>query len=156
MKEPEEEKKDGIDKKITPEIQAQLNELRGYTPDSTYLWVPPLIKQYELKENWPVFKYRNRNAKDHAEAEDQWNVYNEGGMLKTNVAILRITVLSKLIIEWKNYKDKHGNLIPCTKKDDVIVEESMNQIAKEMQIQLLDAINAEDHLTEEELTGLEF
>jgi hypothetical protein len=146
-----------VDKKITPDVQKAMDRLRGYTPKSKFYWVPELIKSYLPRKEWPIFEYANRDAADVAESDDRHRVLTDKDGMQFNTNKNRLYILSQQIKNWKNYKDKAGNDVPCLKeKDGSIREESLNRLSKELQIELMDAINNEDHLTEEERAGLEF
>jgi hypothetical protein len=143
--------------KLTPEMEKSLKALRGYAPESIHFWTPKLIKENLPKDEWPIFKYKSRRADSYAEAEDELHYSMENGVIKTNSARLRLDILQKCTIDWKNYKDSDKNLIECKKnKDGVVESESINSLSRELQSEYIDAINERSHLSTEEVQGLEF
>lgn len=147
-------------KKLTPELQEKLNLLRGYSPEHIHTWTPPLYKDNLPKTDWPLFKFRNRNAQDHANAEDELQISTgEKGSnyVKTNAGNLRLYILRQQLTAWSNFKDKDGSVIEYKAGEDGKVHpDSLHRMSKEMQEELLGAINSEETLTEEELEGLKF
>lgn len=146
-----------VNKILSPEIEEKLKKLRGFSPKSIFLWTPDIYKENLPKEEWPIFKFSNRDAKDLADAEDNFliNLVDESNA-KSNSSNLRLIILKKNIKGWKNYFDKQNKPIEYIEKDGEITNECLYRLSSEIQEQILDAINAESHLTDEEKEGLEF
>jgi len=148
-----------VNKKLTPELQEKLNKLRGYSPKSVFIWTPDLFRLNTPKEEWPLFKFSNRDAKDWADAEDNLliDLTGEGNNARTNTANLRLMILKNHLLEWKNYKDKSGKVIPFEKDEEGQISDAcLHRLSQELQLELLEAINTESCLNEEEKAGLEF
>lgn len=148
-----------VDKKLTKEIEKKLKSLRGYSPKSELTWTPNIYKENLPKTEWPLFKYKNRNAQDWADAEDEFLISANAtdNFIKTNTANLRLFILRRQLTGWNNYKDKNGSLIEFKLGEDKLVHsDCINRMSKDLQTELLTAINDEDALTKEELEGLKF
>jgi hypothetical protein len=150
-----------IEKKITPELEAKLNKIRGLSQTHEFLYVP---KVYRLagegvipKSEWPIFKLKGKNGLEIAEAED-----NAGYMeAETTHVVLtggkaRIATLGKHILGWSNFKDRDGVEIKFHAEGGVVYKTSMQRLSAELQRELQEAINEQSVLTEEELQGLEY
>jgi len=146
--------------KITPEEEAELRALRGYSPKHIFYWVHPLEKKCLPKEKWSVWKLESRNSKDIADVEDQMFMQRTpDGKTRTSLSNARIDTLYRHVKGFKNYFGKDDKEIVCEYEDEEktqVTRESIHSISKDLQIDLLDAINNEDKLTEEEKLGLEF
>lgn len=147
-------------KKLTPELQKKMDLLRGYSPSHVCKWTPDVYKEHLPKSEWPLFQFRNRNAQDHADAEDELQISagdGEGGYVKTNAGNLRLFILRSQLVGWKNFKDRDGSVIEYKNdKDGKVHPDGLNRMSKEMQEELLSAINTQETLTDEELEGLKF
>lgn len=150
----EEEKKE-----LTPELEEELARLKGFTDDSTFLYVPKLYRENEKavpRDQWPIFKLKGRDGLDFAKAEDSMGFDTRGQKMFSNSGSLRIKILRTHILGWKNWKDRNENEIRFMGGTDGVANKLIAKMPNSLQVELLEAVSFHSRLTEEELAGLEF
>ena len=145
---------------LTDEQKAKLKGLAAITTENEFIYVPAVYRENDFpKELWPMFLLKGKNGIQMAEDED-----NAGYMEAGNNRIFltagkkRLESLKKNIVNWKNFYDENGVIIPF-KRDDVnglVSNKVLERMPVKLQIELVNAINDRNTLTEEELQGLEF
>lgn len=152
-----EEAKKTVDLKITPEMEEKLNRYRGYLPGSILTWTPDFFKGNFPKSEWPLFKYRTRGALDIACDADDLAIVRIAGVTTSNANERLFNITRRQTVDFKNYKNRRGDLIACEKdKDGVITEECWKKISFDFLQEYMSAINDESHLSDEEVQGLGF
>lgn len=145
------------ERKLTPEVEKKLKELRGFTSDEHFFFTPNVYKENLPKDKWPVFKLKGRDGIAIAKSEDDSGYYKtKTDQMYMTTGTSRIDLLRNNILGWKNFKDKKENNISFIKRGTQVDSESLKKISQEMQLQLQEAILSHSQLTSEEVEGLEF
>lgn len=149
------------EKKLSPELLAELQKVKGLTTTHEFLYVPKVYRKAGVdvipKSEWPIFKLKGKDGVEIAEAEDKAGYVDSSTTnIHLTVGTQRIETLKKHILGWKNFKDRDGNEIPCVIKAGEVYKTNLARIPVELQKELHEAINEQSVLTQEELEGLEF
>jgi len=100
------------ERKLTPEVEKKLKELRGFTSDEHFFFTPNVYKENLPKDKWPVFKLKGRDGIAIAKSEDDSGYYKtKTDQMYMTTGTSRIDLLRNNILGWKNFKDKKENNI---------------------------------------------
>ena len=146
------------DMKYSPEVQARLQSLVGFSEDATFLYVCKVHRENLPKSAWPVFKLRGKTGIEVAKIEDAagfFDVKNQRMIFTTGSQ--RLETLAGGIIGWNaKFVDGAGKSIPFAAEDGRVTENSLKRLSATLQVELQNAINEQSSLTPEELQGLEY
>lgn len=170
--------KEGKDIELTEEYKEKLRKtgMLGFSIGAQWPYVPKAYRkknkngEYELpKELWPIFTLTCIGGVKTTLLEDELsgNVTlgsvkkdgtTEGSTINVKSGKVRLNILRKGIVTWKNFRDASYKIIAPPKKDEVlggITEDSIDPIVPDLQTELANAISDQKMLTDEEKLGLE-
>jgi len=161
---------------LTDEIKEKLKQAGalGFDLENTWPYVPEVYlkkdkkKQYIIpKKFWPVFTLRCLDGVDSSLMQDKLygaitvdntSAKSNKSTIPLNTGAVRVDTCRLGILDWKNYRDVKGKLIPEPTKDDVdggIAEDSVRLISPKLQIELANAITEYVTMSNEEALGLD-
>lgn len=167
--------------RLTPELKDKLRGSLGFSVNATFTYVPKAFRQKDdngeyiiPKDFWPVFTLKSLDGLEAAKREDSAGYVTFGekkneSKLHLQSGNMRIDTLSNGIKNVKNFYFEDGSVASFDSKLETMTilngEESgtkrvspkqfIRYIRPDLQIELQEAINERNILTEEELRGLE-
>ncbi len=161
---------------LTDEIKQKLKGFVAFSVNNTFKYVPKVYRENDIpKELWPIYVLKSKNGLEITKLEDDIgyvSIDNTGGDSKymPRSGTIKLKTLREGIISVKNQLHEDGSFINFDAKTGIIIikkqdgtESKINSsidgfikyLPSDIQLDLVNAINERDTLTEEELQGLQ-